>query len=443
MKTSRSLFSLIIWIIIFTLVTQVRADVSTLATIQTDVPPPTPALPLPESTLEPLIVGGGLASPGEFPWQVALVTASEPNPYAGQFCGGSLISSGWVLTAAHCVVNSNGVVSIPEDIDIVLGINNLGDGPTHGSQGQRIKVSQVIPHPGFSFRTKVNDVALIRLAHPATLGGLVKTIPMAGAGDSALFNPGVMATVSGWGSTSEGGLSSNALRKVSLPVVSNTICNEAYKGSVKASMLCAGYASGGKNSCQGDSGGPFIVADGRAGWIQAGIVSWGNGCGHPDSYGVYTRLASFKSWISSIVFIPPHVTYLPILLNDNGSTPQECVASQPGESNNISDALTICSGQTVSGQVSKSIDRIDVYKIYAEMGRFLTITLTGSGNDADLYLCPPSATDVTIDPNVAYSENNGTNELIQYITTVSGNWYVSVFAYEGTINYDLKVAVTP
>jgi hypothetical protein len=341
------------------------------------------------------------------------------------------------------VGNSNGAVSGAGNIDIVLGINNLGDGPTHGIQGQRIGVSQVIPHPGFSFRAKVNDVALIRLAHPVTLGGLVKTIPMAGAEDSALFAPGVMATVSGWGTTSEGGVSSNALRKVTLPVVSNTICNETYNGAVKASMLCAGYAAGGKDSCQGDSGGPFIVADGRGGWIQAGIVSWGNGCARPDYYGVYTRLASFKSWISSIAFIPTHVTYLPILLNDNGGTLQECVASPPGESNNTSDALIICSGQTVSGQVSKSLDRIDVYKIYAEMGRFLTITLTGSGNDADLYLYPPSTTDVTMDPNVGYSENSGTNELIQYITTTSGYWYISVFAYDGTISYDLKVVVTP
>jgi hypothetical protein len=340
-------------------------------------------------------------------------------------------------------MSSDGRVAGPGDIDIVLGINNLGDGLTHGSQGQRIGVSQVIPHPGFSFSVKVNDLALIHLAHPATLGGLVKTIPMVETEDNALFAPSVIATVSGWGTTSEGGVSSNALRKVSLPIISNTICNESYKGAIKASMLCAGYAQGGKDSCQGDSGGPFIVADGNGGWKQAGIVSWGNGCARPEYYGVYTRLVSFRSWISTMVFIPTHVTYLPSLLGDNGGTPPECIASQPGESNNIADALTICSGQTVSGQVSKNTDRIDVYKIYAEAGKLLTITLTGSGNDADLYLYPPSATDVTMDPNVAYSEDSGTNELIQYTTPVSGYWYVSVFAYEGTISYNLKLVVAP
>jgi secreted trypsin-like serine protease len=62
-------------------------------------------------------------------------------------------------------------------------------------------------------------------------------------------------------------------------------------------MICAGYAQGGKDSCSGDSGGPLMVPDGQ-GWMQAGIVSWGDGCAEPNKYGVYTRAVNFKGRIS-------------------------------------------------------------------------------------------------------------------------------------------------
>merc|ERR1711997_1162645 len=41
------------------------------------------------------IVGGVEASPHQFPWQVGLF-------FDGYFCGGSIISEEYILTAAHC-----------------------------------------------------------------------------------------------------------------------------------------------------------------------------------------------------------------------------------------------------------------------------------------------------------------------------------------------------
>jgi secreted trypsin-like serine protease len=80
---------------------------------------------------------------------------------------------------------------------------------------------------------------------------------------------------------------------VSLPLVSNATCQIAYGNSITSRMICAGVPAGGKDSCWGDSGGPLFAyfPEARAG-IQTGIVSWGEDCGLPGYYGVYTRISN-------------------------------------------------------------------------------------------------------------------------------------------------------
>jgi len=218
-----------------------------------DTPTPTPPLEATDEPVMPLIVGGGPADPGEYPWMVALVDASTANPSNGQFCGGSLIDAEWVLTAAHCVFDWFGSVIDPEDVEVVLGINNLSDGPTSGSSGQRIEVIHIIPHPAYDAASSDSDVALLHLAAPASLvPTTVGTIDLAGPGDGTLVAPGTIATVTGWGVTSEGSwIGSNALLEVDVPIVSNATCNapSSYNGAVTDNMLCAGLDEGGKDSC--------------------------------------------------------------------------------------------------------------------------------------------------------------------------------------------------
>jgi hypothetical protein len=93
---------------------------------------------------------------------------------------------------------------------------------------------------------------------------------------------------------------------VSVPIVSNATCNSsvAYNGRITANMLCAGYASGGKDSCQGDSGGPLVVPNG-ASWKLAGVVSWGDGCAFANKYGVYVRLVNFVTWVNGYINATP------------------------------------------------------------------------------------------------------------------------------------------
>ncbi|MCB0194580.1 MAG: trypsin-like serine protease [Anaerolineae bacterium] len=403
-------------------------------------PTPTPAAHPPRAPIQPQIVGGQPAAPGEYPWQAALVSAGTSNPQFGQFCGGSLIDAEWVLTAAHCTVGET-----PGNVDVVLGINNLSDGLTAGSKGQRIDVDQIIVYPGYNSSTEDGDVALLHLATPATLGGTVQTIGLTGLGDSALVEPGDTATITGWGATSDGGASSNALLEVAVPIVSNATCNApaSYGGAVTANMLCAGLAAGGKDSCQGDSGGPLVVSNGSGGWLQAGVVSWGNGCAQPNFYGVYARVAQFKNWITSYLGPPPVLTeavYLPIILRAYSSAPTACTPTTPGESDSFADALIVCAGQTVTGQVNASSDADDVYKIAVAAGRQLTLTLSGTGGDADLYLYAPGTTNFSTP--AAFSAHNGNNEFIQRTLSTAGGWYIDVNAFDGVTNYNLTINIS-
>jgi trypsin len=80
-----------------------------------------------------------------------------------------------------------------------------------------------------------------------------------------------------------------------VPIVSREECNKAYGayGGITVNMICAGVTGGGKDACQGDSGGPLVV-DGKL----VGIVSWGAGCADPLYPGVYSNVATLKSFVT-------------------------------------------------------------------------------------------------------------------------------------------------
>ncbi|MBS4013114.1 MAG: trypsin-like serine protease [Bacteroidetes bacterium] len=237
------------------------------------------------------IVGGTTASITDFPWQVAIMTSSN-----AQFCGGTVISEYWILTAAHCLGSYS-------NIKIRAGVTNK----TH-TTGQDRVVAQEIKHPQYVASTHRNDIALLRLSTPLDLSGAnVKAIPIVTAAHASagIQDPGVIATITGWGATSEGGSASNTLLKASVPIVSNAqAMSPGYytTGQVTDDMICAGnLTQGGVDACQGDSGGPFVVpaADSPVGYRLAGATSWGIGCARPYYPGIYARVSYFQTWIQT------------------------------------------------------------------------------------------------------------------------------------------------
>jgi secreted trypsin-like serine protease len=235
----------------------------------------------------PRVVGGAPARAGSHPWQVALLVSGLADNVQAQFCGGTLISPGWVVTAAHCVDGGTSAASVA----VLAGTLSLAD-----RQVPRVAVKRIVVHPDWNAATNESDIALLELATPVVPGPNLQPIGYATTSD--LPKPGAALTVSGWGATKEGGAGSAELLTVDVPVVDLKACNDpkSYDGVVARSMVCAGREQGGKDSCQGDSGGPAVL-NAATEPLLAGIVSWGHGCARPWKYGIYTRVGSFAPWV--------------------------------------------------------------------------------------------------------------------------------------------------
>ena len=240
---------------------------------------------------EARIVGGYDASIRDWPWQVLVQGATADGK--GLTCGGSIIAPRWILTAAHCLLDDDGISYTEYGLEYSVV---YGEDSPRGHPG--IAADRLIPHEGFDPVTLVNDIALIRLTENVPGGRRIQlsSIQL----DYVFALPGICATITGWGTTLEGGSTSDTLRRADVPIMATSVCNIPYSGEITNNQVCAGYVHGGVDSCQGDSGGPLIVRHGNSGrYVQVGVVSWGMGCARPGSPGVYTRVSQYIDWIQS------------------------------------------------------------------------------------------------------------------------------------------------
>ncbi|XP_033757771.1 transmembrane protease serine 9-like [Pecten maximus] len=237
---------------------------------------------LPSSTY---IVGGSEATPNSWPWMALL----EYNGY--HVCGGTLISDRHVLTAAHCVEGTMGVAS---KWTVRLGVHDkTGTGSTEQSSSLR----SITSHRRYSSANINNDIAIMELSSPVTLNDYVTPVCITETDVAA----GTNCVSTGWGDT-QGTGSSDVLRQVTVPIISQQTCSSSqYYGSYldTKTMICAGFPQGGKDSCQGDSGGPLVCPTSGNTWALTGVTSWGFGCAEAYSPGVYTRVYNYISWISN------------------------------------------------------------------------------------------------------------------------------------------------
>ncbi|XP_067289798.1 coagulation factor IXb isoform X3 [Pseudorasbora parva] len=236
------------------------------------------------------IVGGNEATPGEIPWQVILID----NVNKKVFCGGSLLSEEWVITAAHCVDRKVGHFFI-----------RLGEHDISKKEGRESDhgIAEYHIHPHYNSILYNHDIALLKLKGPVQFSDYVLPICL-GSKDftETLLKSAENSLVSGFGRLLYGGIQSKTLQKVELPYVDRTECKSSSTNTISRFMFCAGYSTVSKDSCQGDSGGPHATRY-QDTWFLTGIVSWGEECAKEGKYGIYTRVSRYMDWISKITRI--------------------------------------------------------------------------------------------------------------------------------------------
>nr|CAD7410268.1 unnamed protein product [Timema poppensis] len=230
------------------------------------------------------ITNGEQASRGQFPYQAALYLDGR------SFCGGSLISTTWVLTAAHCTLRI-------DTVTVHLGAQNL-----NAVEAGKVTVAtrNLVNHASYNPSNLNNDISLIRLPSEVALNAFIQLVRLPSHSQASNTFAGDAVVVSGWGRVSDtsSGISPN-LNFVNLNIITNTVCARTYGTAVIVTSTICSLGANGRSTCNGDSGGPLVVSHGGFPQ-QIGVVSFGSsaGCASGAPSG-YARVTSFLSWISA------------------------------------------------------------------------------------------------------------------------------------------------
>jgi len=235
--------------------------------------------------LNGFIVGGVEARQHSIPWQIGFVKKSS----GWQFCGGAIINSRTVVTAAHCYEGED-----PRNFQIVVGQHSK---KRPDKYTKKHNVAKIINHPRWNPQTLEHDIAVIKLSEDIQFNDAVQPICLPQS--NWIYADGGKFLVTGWGLTSGHGHSSDVLKQAILPNHDERSCYwgqwSTYRSRITdGRLICAGWKDGSHGTCQGDSGGPLAkMVNGK--WHLAGVVSFGNqGC---STDGMYTNVIGYLDFV--------------------------------------------------------------------------------------------------------------------------------------------------
>jgi len=232
--------------------------------------------------VSPHIVGGSEAKPHQFPWQVGIFMDGA------YFCGGSVISDEYILTAAHC---ADGFSSF----EVIIGAHEVKNPSEEGHL--ETTTGEAFVHPGWDSWDLANDMAILKV-DKISFNDYVSPICLPSQSEVGEAFVGETMTVSGWGRESDSSSSiARFLNFVSAPIISNKECNDVY-GIVGDGVICIS-TDGGKGTCNGDSGGPLVMENSSKTYNQYGVVSFGASAGCEAGYPAgFTRVTEYLDFIA-------------------------------------------------------------------------------------------------------------------------------------------------
>ncbi|KAJ8709004.1 hypothetical protein PYW07_008830 [Mythimna separata] len=235
------------------------------------------------------ILGGGETTVAQYPSIVQVESAGVSSGIWSQSCGGNILTSKYVVSAAHCF---HGIYYDPTNRRVRAGSSIRGYG------GQVARVDREFNHPTYGANDMDGDISVVRLKDALVYGPYVQQGPI--IVQDFDMPEGIPVDLAGWGATQLGGLPSDNLRDATVYIVKRDICADRYRSlsvprSVTKNMICASLIDvGGKDACHGDFGGPLYY-----GQILVGVLSWGEGCANKTLPGVSTAVSSYTLWITT------------------------------------------------------------------------------------------------------------------------------------------------
>ncbi|XP_077967541.1 chymotrypsin-like elastase family member 2A [Styela clava] len=253
------------------------------------------------------ILGGKNA--GNWPWMIYLLQNGK------HICGGTLINSQWIVTAAHCIAFPNE----PERYKVILGEHSI---PTYSENHRMSNIDSIRRHKQFNFVNLDHDIALLKLKNPVIFNKHISPacLPNQGFPTDATNTismksafTGKKCVVLGWGETENNNDQEpkiKVLQELEVSVLPRVLCTsitglengEVYHHmEVKANStkFCAGGHPD-EDTCKGDSGGPLLCRDNNGKFNLHGITSYGpTTCGQVGLPGVYTQVSGYRDWIDS------------------------------------------------------------------------------------------------------------------------------------------------
>ncbi|KAF4530806.1 hypothetical protein B566_EDAN017105, partial [Ephemera danica] len=262
----------------------------------------------PVGVVVPLVQNGAPSAKGQWPWLAAIFIKTS----VGQDfqCGGSLVSTSHVVTAAHCIKDPNKPAISSDSFIVIVGKYNLRRAEP---ESEPRDISRVMMHPGYATGKFDNDIAIMILESPVPITASVRPVCLWPEGQQDLsYVVNKKGTVVGWGKDEQGNRVTDIPKMVNMPLVSQEECLRSHRNYyylTSDNTYCAGGRDG-AGPCNGDSGGGMFfkerTSDGSSRWMLRGVVSLSlqdeetRQC-DLNNYIVFTDVAKYLQWIKNVI----------------------------------------------------------------------------------------------------------------------------------------------